>query len=225
MSVFSRVICSFDCWFTFLVVVSLFLPCLFVCFPVRLVVYLCDCLFISCLGSFLLTTLPQTHTIKDMRKSKRRNRLNHTRVNLSQPEKSSLPRGGGELTEKTPCLFVQLLFGLFLCFFLFSCSLVCFHGCLFVCLFVSLTVCSFVCLFFSLPICFLVFSIARRFIHSIVCAAGCLLIVRLLIFWAILKIWKAKSSSRMGAFFLNPMFANWAGVNEPSSVFHVCESF
>ena len=42
------------------------------------------------------------------------------------------------------------------------------------------------------------------------------------LFCAILKIWKAKSSSQMGAFFY-PIFANWVRVNEPTSVVHVFE--
>ena len=43
-----------------------------------------------------------------------------------------------------------------------------------------------------------------------------------LLICAILKIWKAKSSSQKGAFFY-PMFVNWARVNEPTSVVHVFE--
>ena len=44
---------------------------------------------------------------------------------------------------------------------------------------------------------------------------------RVLIILRQLKIWKAKFSSQISAFF--PMFANWARVNEPISVVHVSE--
>ena len=46
----------------------------------------------------------------------------------------------------------------------------------------------------------------------------------IIIFRHILKNMKAKSFSQIGPFFY-PMFANWARVNEPTSVIHVSEIF
>ena len=50
--------------------------------------------------------------------------------------------------------------------------------------------------------------------------------LRVLMFCAKLKIWKAKSSSQKGkSYFFYRMFANWAHVNEATSVVHVSENF